>query len=503
MSPATRSLVTRIHRTLSSVRTGIILLILVGIASAVGTVILQRPLTDAEDLARAYSPQTLAWLDRLGLTDVFHTWWFAGLLALLSINIVLASLERLPVAWHYVTRPYRRPEPHFLAGLPLQKEIPVRSESAGVEAAERAFRHVGLKPERVGSEERGARSEERRLAGVSLYAEKNRFARLAAYVVHTSLLLIFAGGIADAVWGYRGFVAMTRGEQVDTIKLSDGTQKPMGFTVRCEAAGQENYPDGTPKRWWSKLTVIEDGREVHQKDIEVNDPLVHRGLRFFQSSYGSTGQMDGLTLLAKSKNDPSLAREIHLHPNQALPLDAETTVQLIAFVPDFVLAGNRIESRSNQLNNPAIQLLVNSKAGRVPTGTAARETKVWLFPNFPGFAHPDESPYAFEFRDIEMGYFTGLQVAYEPGQWLVWAGVILMGVGLVMAFYFVHVRYWAVPVNDGRGRTMLWIGASASKNRDEFEEGFQKLVHEIEQELVRRESASPAVATNCSAAVQN
>ena len=129
--------------------------------------------------------------------------------------------------------------------------------------------------------------------------------------------------------------------------------------------------------------------------------------------------------------------------------------------------------------------------------------KVWLFPNFPGFAHPDESPYTFEFRDIEMGYFTGLQVAYEPGQWLVWGGVILMGVGLVMAFYFVHVRYWAVPVNDGRGRTMLWIGASASKNRDEFEEGFRKLVHEIEEELVRRESVSPAVATNCSAAVQN
>ena len=521
MSPASPSLVARIHRTFSSVRTGIILLILVGIASAVGTVVLQRPLTDAEDLARAYSPQTLAWLDRFGLTDVFHTWWFAGLLALLSINIVLASLERFPVAWHYVTRPYRRPEPHFLAGLPLQKEIPVRNESAGVEAAARAFRHLGLKPQRVGehgepsSSRASSQRENKEKPSVSLYAEKHRFARLAAYVVHASLLLIFAGGIADAVWGYRGFVAMTRGEQVDTIKLSDGTQKPLGFTVRCEAAGQENYPDGTPKRWWSKLTVIENGREVHQKDIEVNDPLVHQGLRFFQSSYGSTGQMDGLTLLAKSKNDPALAREIHLHPNQALPLDAETTVQLTAFVPDFVLVGNRIESRSNELNNPAIQLLVNSKAGETKeaeTSSRAGETretkravsvKVWLFPNFPGFAHPDESPYAFEFRDIEMGYFTGLQVAYEPGQWLVWAGVILMGLGLVMAFYFVHVRYWAVPVNDGRGRTMLWIGASASKNRDEFEEGFRKLVHEIEEELARRESASPAVATNCSAAVQN
>jgi cytochrome c biogenesis protein len=485
-----------------------VLLILVGIASAVGTVILQRPLTDAEDLARAYRPETLAWLDRFGLTDVFHTWWFAGLLALLSINIVLASIERLPVAWHYVTRPYRRPEPHFLAGLPLQREIPVRSEAAGVEAAERAFRHLGLKPQRVG--EHGERKDK---DGASLYAEKNRFARLAAYVVHASLLLIFAGGIADAVWGYRGFVAMTRGEQVDTLKLSDGTQKPLGFTVRCDSAGKEDYPDGTPKRWWSKLTVLENGREVLQKDIEVNDPLVHRGLRFFQSSYGSTGQLDGLTLLARSKGDPARTQEIHLQPNQAVSVDPDTTVQLTAFVPDFVLVGNRIESRSDQPNNPAIQLLVNSKAETKKGETApvsgkeaatnSVNVKVWLFPNFPGFAHPDESPYTFDLRDVEMGYFTGLQVAYEPGQWLVWAGVLLMGLGLVMAFYFVHVRYWAVPVNDGRGRTMLWIGASASKNRDEFEEGFQKLVREIEEELARRENVSPAGATNCSAAVHS
>jgi len=407
----------------------------------------------------------------------------------LSINIILASLERLPTAWHYVSRPYRRPEPHFLAGLPLQKEIPVRSESAGVDAAERAFRHIGLKPQRIG--EHGQKKEE---DGISLYAEKHRFARLAAYVVHASLLLIFAGGIADAVWGYRGFVAMTRGDEVNEVKLSNGTMKPLGFTLRCEEAGQENYADGTPKRWWSKLTVLKNGRDVYQKDIEVNDPLVYQGLRFFQASYGTTGQVDGVTLLATAKNNPKQAKEISLHPGQPLPLDSETTVQLAAFVPDFVLVGNRIESRSPQPNNPAIQLLVTTSAG---------SSRVWLFPKFPDFAHPEESPYTFQYRDLQMGYFTGLQVAYEPGQWLVWAGVLLMGLGLVMAFYFVHVRYWAVPVNDGRGRMMLWVGASASKNRDEFEEGFRKLVNEIETELGARKSASSAVVKNCSAAVQS
>jgi cytochrome c biogenesis protein len=450
--------------------------------------ILQRPLTDPEDIARAYSPATLQWLDRLGLTDVFHSWWFAGLLALLSINIVLASLERLPTAWRYVSRPYVRPEPHFLAGLPLQQEIPIRNETAGVEAAERAFRRLGLDPQRVGSNQKTGGS-------VSLYAEKHRFARLAAYIVHASLLLIFAGGIADALWGYRGFVAMTRGEEVSEIELRDGAKKPLGFSVRCESAGQENYPDGTPQRWWSKLTVLENGQEVKQKEIEVNEPLVHRGLRFFQSSYGASGQADIIHLTAAPKSNPEQAQEIALRTGQTVQLDPNTTVHLAAFVPDFILAGREIQTRSDQPNNPAIQLFVESKSGG--------ESKVWLFPRFPDFGHPDESPYAFLFRNLEMGYFTGLQVAYEPGQWAVWAGVILMGLGLVMAFYFVHVRYWAVPVNDGRGRLVLWIGVSASKNRDEFEGRFNRLVREVENELETKSCACAGAAKNCTVAAQS
>ena len=46
-----------------------------------------------------------------------------------------------------------------------------------------------------------------------------------------------------------------------------------------------------------------------------------------------------------------------------------------------------------------------------------------------------------------MGHFTGLQVSHEPGQWGVWAGVVLIGVGLAFVFYVVHTRFWVVPVS--------------------------------------------------------
>jgi cytochrome c biogenesis protein len=102
----------RIHKTFANLLTGIVLLILVVLGSALGTFILQRPVTDADKLARAYSPNTLRWLDRLTLTDVFHSWWFLTLLTLVSLSIVLVSIDRFPNGWRFYARPYRKTDSH-------------------------------------------------------------------------------------------------------------------------------------------------------------------------------------------------------------------------------------------------------------------------------------------------------------------------------------------------------------------------------------------------------
>ncbi|HSB74892.1 MAG TPA: cytochrome c biogenesis protein ResB, partial [Terriglobales bacterium] len=446
MAAHTRSTGRRIWQTLSSVRTGIILLILVVIFSAAGTFILQRPTTDPDQLQRAYSPQTLLWLDRLGLTDVFHAWWFALLMGLLCLTIVAASIERFPNVWRFFARPYRRPDSHFRAALPVQKQIVVRDGEQALAAAHRAFQKQGLHPQHIVDDNQ-----------LSLYAERNRFSLLAVYIVHASLLLIFLGGIVDALWGYRGFLALTNGQQASRIQLQNGAARALPFAVRCDGAGQENYPDGTPKRWWSNLVVLKNGREAERKQIVVNDPLVYGGIRIYQSSYGSTGQLDKVMLTTSPAKGPGTAREIELGLDQTARLDADTSVRLARFIPDFVVRGNEIYARSNQPDNPAIQLEVSSRKAKQPA-------LVWIFPQFPNVAHDSKSPYSFQFRDLRMGYFTGLQVSHEPGQWLVWAGCLLMALGLGTAFYLAHMRFWAMVVRDPHGRPALWIGGAVNKN---------------------------------------
>ncbi len=279
--------VRKIWQTLGAIKTGVVLLILVVIISAAGTVILQRPATEADEMQRAYSPQVLRLLDWVGLTDVFHAWWFVFLLSLVSLSIIAASLQRFPNAWRFFSRPYKSTDESFRNALPNHALIPIKDEAQALSVAERAFHKAGFRPEHIVREN-----------SFSLFGERNRFSELAVYIVHASLLLIFLGGIVDALYGWRAFVTLNRGQQSSQVQMQDGSQRNLGFAVRCDGAGQENYADGTPKRWWSDLVVLENGQAVVRKQIVVNDPLVYRGIRFYQASYGKTGKIDKLVLTA-------------------------------------------------------------------------------------------------------------------------------------------------------------------------------------------------------------
>ena len=450
--------------TLSSVKTGVVLIILCVIFSAVGTVILQRPMTDPDDMQRAYSPSMLRFLDSVGLTDVFHTRWFVTLLVLVSLSIIAASVQRFPNSWRYFARPYKSPDETFRRALPIQTQIPVGDEEAALSAAERAFHKVGLKTERIV-----------RTNSFSLFSERHRVSEMAVYIVHASLLLIFLGGIIDALAGWRGFLMLSPGTASSQIELRNGATRTLPFAIRCDGAGEETYTDGTPKKYWSKLAVVDAGRDALSKEIVVNDPLVYHGVRFYQASYGQSGKLDQLILNAAPANGIGASKEVSLAMNQIVTLDADTQVQLVDFIPDYAVEDGQVVTRSNDIENPAVHMIVTD-------AKTNKAINVWL-PELPGIGENSASPYVFQAKDLKPGVFTGLQVSHEPGQWAVWAGVCLMALGLTFVFYVVHKRYWVVPARNLSGELVLWVGGSANRNRDAFEESFKQLVGQIQKEL--------------------
>ena len=448
-----------------------VLLGALGTAVILGTMILQRPMAREGQIEQVYAPQTARILNAVGLFDVFHAWWFILLLGLLGANITLASLERFPQAWRLFARPHMTADEWFVRQLPFRKEIPLgcHKPAEALSIASQKLNDLGYPP-KPKVLERG-----------TLYVEKHRAARLAPYVVHASLLFIFAGAIIDGLWGFKGFVNLTPGMRAQAIEpmTAPGAPHQLGFAVRCDGVGIEKYPDGSPKQYWSQLAVEENGHEVARKKIFVNDPLTYKGVRFFQANYGSAGMPRRLVFEASwpdsgaSKHPP---QTFTLRPGEAARLDNQgTQVELAGFVPDFVLEGNQIASRSDEPRNPAIQLTLTLPGGK--------QTREWVFPKAPELAPPAESGINFQLKDLEMEYMTGLQVAHEPGQNLIWGGCLLLTAGLMMALYMSHVRIWGIIARDRKGRPMLLLGGQPSKYRESFEMRFNELTTQLEAAL--------------------
>jgi len=455
----------------SSLKFGLLLLGLLGIAMIAGTLILQKPMAQEGQIEQVYAPQVVRLLNAIGLFDIFHTWWFILLLGLLGANITLASLERFPQVWRLFVRPHLLADATFVRALPFQKEIPLGPHTPA-EA-------LTLASNRLGSLGYPPRAEI--LSKGTLYVEKHRLVRLAPYVVHASLLIIFAGTIIDGTRGYRGFINLRTGTSTDVIEplTEPGPRHHLDFTVRCDGAGMDPYPDGSPKQYWSQLAVLENGREVARKKIYVNDPLTYKGVRFFQASYSPAGTPRKLVMEANwEENGVEKRRTLELTPGAQTPLDEQgAMVELADFIPDYVLQGNQIASQSDIPRNPAVHLLV-TRAGN-QTGNA------WVLPKSPQLNPPNDTGINFRYVSVEMASMTGLQVASEPGQWLIWGGCLLLTAALMLALYLSHIRIWGIVAADRKGQQVLLLGGQPSKYRENFERKFHDLTNAVETALIQ------------------
>src|SRR3954453_8769069 len=90
---------------LSSVRFGVVQLCILVVLAMAGMLILQQNVEGFEAYYVSLTPAEKTVYGALGLFDIYHSWYFNGLLLLLSLNIVLASIDRFPSAWAYIVDP--------------------------------------------------------------------------------------------------------------------------------------------------------------------------------------------------------------------------------------------------------------------------------------------------------------------------------------------------------------------------------------------------------------
>ena len=130
-----------------------------------------------------------------------------------------------------------------------------------------------------------------------------------------------------------------------------------------------------------------------------------------------------------------------------------------------------VPSRNQEFVNPAVALEVYRGSS-----LAYRTVVMKVDPGQPEM--PED--YTISYQDYWGARYTGLQVAKDPGVWVVYAGFILLCVGPVIAFFGSHRKLW-VRIQDRKGQAVVTVAGSANRNRLGFERHLNALVAQIQK----------------------
>lgn len=85
-------------------------------------------------------------------------------------------------------------------------------------------------------------------------------------------------------------------------------------------------------------------------------------------------------------------------------------------------------------------------------------------------------------EDYDQVYYTGLELAHDPGMKTVWVGSAMLVFGLCIMFYVPHRKLWVVLKKRGEG-VEITLGAMTNRNKLGFEREFNQLLTKLDEVL--------------------
>src|SRR5262249_29732893 len=108
---------------ISSLPFGIVLLILLLLACMIGMLIQQQELESFRAYYAELTPAEQVVYGRLGFFDIYHAFYFNLLLLMLSLNIILASIDHFPSAWSFIRRKKLTASPTFAMAQKFKEKV--------------------------------------------------------------------------------------------------------------------------------------------------------------------------------------------------------------------------------------------------------------------------------------------------------------------------------------------------------------------------------------------
>lgn len=394
---------------LSSMGFAIALLVVLAAACVAASFVTQGQ--SYEWYAQTYSDGAARLIVGLRLDDAFHSWWLLTLTVFLCGNLLLCNLTR---AKSLVARTRRAADP--AAALNGPSDV----SAEGVTDPLAVFERLRLPRPRT------CTVEGRKV----LFSVKNRAGLWGPWVCHLGILLLIVG-FAFGQFTHREY--MVSGLPGDTSPIGD-----TGYFLTIDDFEVKLREDDTVEQYVAAITVFRAPQgsttvpDSMSATVSVNHPGRLYGFKIYQNSTGYAARIN------VSKDGAMLQSQV-VRVGNGLEI-AEfpgLMIYLNAFYPDFYLMPDGTPvTLSGQMNHPGYFVFIVYQ-------NAIMGMKIW---------QPQDAPLRvgeYEVSFSEPQNYTQLQVKTDHFQGLALLGGLLTLLGLLLAFYLLPERAWAVAEEDG------------------------------------------------------
>jgi cytochrome c biogenesis protein len=499
-------------RQLTSMRTALVLLVLLALGSVPGSVLPQQG-SDPAAVQQYYAshPLLAPWMNRIGLFNVFASPWFAAIYLLLFASLVGCVVPRtFRLAGSARTPPPRAPR--NLARLPHSASYPsTLSPEAAVDAAASVLGGQRFRLRRPGNGE----------AGHWVSAEKGYLREVGNLIFHLSLLGVLIAIAIGGLFGYKADKLLVEGgtfadttsalDEFHPGRLVTGSDlAPFSltldkFTATYLTSGQSV---GQPESFSAEVTyAASPGAQQRTDLIEVNHPLSVDSAKVYLIGHGYAPVFK----VANGKGQVSYEEATPFIPANTGTLLSDGVIKapdaslgfMGVFVPTAVIANGTLESAFPAADNPAVSLIGYS--GDLGMNSGVPQSVYQL--DTTGMTKISGSPHLMtkgqtwklpggrgSITYVGTKQWVSLAVTYDPGQIPALVCGLLAIAGLLLSFFVRRRRMFvrAVPAASGAGSVVTVGGLTRSDASGGFEDEFASL----SAELAGHDQLAPSNAPN-------
>ena len=469
-------------RQLTTMRTALVLLLLLAVGSIPGSLVPQRT-SDPNGVAQYQvdHPDLFGTLDFFQLFTVYSSVWFSAIYLLLFISLIGCVIPRTAHHWQVLkARPPKTPARlQRLAGY-TTTQTTTDAETA-IESARSLLRKQGYRVERY---------------GLSVSAERGYLRETGNLVFHMALVgMLFAVGILSG-FGYTGQKVIVEGQSFTNVLANFDSFNPGRFFTESELvpysisldsfAAQYGIDNTTgaavPLDYTASVTTTMKGGEPQQDTVKVNQPLNIAGNNAYLLGNGYAPVItvyDGDGQVAYSQAVPFLPQDANLTSVGVVKVPDALPEQLglVGFFYPWATEGHggALASAYPEPGNPMLTLNVYTGDLGLDDGipksvyqlntdemtqVAGGDTGVAALELAPGqSADLPNGLGRVEFTELRR--FVSLDIHDDPSQGWVLAFAILIFASLAAALFVPRRRMWVKASTAADGTTTLEYAALA------------------------------------------